>query len=57
MKCVSEVTHFVQKGIPAVCFGPGAIFRGCHGINEHVPIDDLLVHAKTLAAMILNWCK
>jgi acetylornithine deacetylase/succinyl-diaminopimelate desuccinylase family protein len=56
MKCVSEVTHFVKNGIPAVVFGPGAIFRGCHGIDEHVPIEQLVEHAKTLAAMIINWC-
>jgi acetylornithine deacetylase/succinyl-diaminopimelate desuccinylase family protein len=56
MKCVAEVTYFVQNGIPAVCFGPGGIFRGCHGIDEHVPVADVIDHAKALAAMIINWC-
>jgi acetylornithine deacetylase/succinyl-diaminopimelate desuccinylase family protein len=57
MKCVAEVTYFVQKGIPALVFGPGGIFRGCHGIDEHVPIQDLVDHAKSLAAMAMNWCR
>jgi acetylornithine deacetylase len=29
---------------------------GVHGVNEYVPIDEVIECAKAYAAMAINWC-
>jgi acetylornithine deacetylase len=42
-------------GIPTVVFGPGDI-RAAHRPDEHVPVADLEVAARTLAVAMLRFC-
>jgi len=42
-------------GIPTVVFGPGDV-RHAHRPDEHVPIDDLVDCARTIALSIVRFC-
>jgi len=42
-------------GTPSVCFGPGRI-EAAHTVDEHVPVQDLVDVAKTLAVTALRFC-
>ena len=42
-------------GIPTVIFGPG-ITPQMHAMNEHVPVENLIVATKVLALTIHSWC-
>jgi acetylornithine deacetylase len=44
-----------QGGIPTVLFGPGDV-RRAHRPDESVPVDDLLVVARTLALTAMRFC-
>jgi acetylornithine deacetylase len=44
-----------EGGIPTVLFGPGDV-RHAHRPDERVPIDDLLVVARTIALTTLRFC-
>jgi acetylornithine deacetylase len=44
-----------QGGIPTVQYGPGDA-RLAHGPFESVPVDQLLMTARTLAALIVDVC-
>jgi len=55
-KAASDATFMSDKGIPTVLFGPGDISRGVHGIDECVPIKQVITCAKVYAAMAINWC-
>ena len=52
----SDATFMSQKGIPSVLFGPGSHMMGIHGVDECVPIDQVITCAKVYAAMAINWC-
>ena len=46
---------FTLAGTPSVGFGPGDI-NLAHTVDEHVPIDDLVLCAQAIAVAALRWC-
>lgn len=46
--------HLHRAGIPTVLLGPGSITRQAHRPDESVPVDELLVAARTYAALAFN---
>jgi acetylornithine deacetylase/succinyl-diaminopimelate desuccinylase-like protein len=53
---VCDTSWFVKAGIPAVVFGPGGYWMGTHGIDEYVPIHEVIDCCKTLGVMAIDWC-
>ena len=53
---VTDANFLVEKGIPAINFGPGETIETAHAANEYLKIDDLTNVTKILASSILNWC-
>jgi acetylornithine deacetylase len=43
------------RGIAAICYGPGDI-RVAHSPNESLRVDELVLAAKTYAALAIEWC-
>jgi len=56
-KAVTDATFLCQSDIPAVILGPGDLMMGVHGVNEYVPIDQVIECAKIYATMAINWCE
>ena len=52
----TDLNYLVLKGIPGVILGPGDIADGVHGIDEFLPVNQLVECAKVYAATIVNWC-
>ena len=52
---VCDATFLTKAGIPTVVYGPGDILLA-HHCNEYVSIDDLMLCAKTLASVAIDWC-
>jgi acetylornithine deacetylase/succinyl-diaminopimelate desuccinylase-like protein len=52
---VSDATFFQRAGVPSVVYGPGDI-RFAHATDERISIDEIVLAAKTLALMMLDWC-
>jgi acetylornithine deacetylase len=48
-------TLILEGGIPAVCYGPGDIYRA-HTVDERVPITDLVACAQGIALAALRFC-
>jgi acetylornithine deacetylase len=48
-------TLIVEAGIPAVCYGPGDIHLA-HGVDERVPIADLVACTQGIALAALRFC-
>jgi acetylornithine deacetylase len=48
-------TFTLLADTPAVGFGPGG-FETAHAVDEHVPVDDLVTCAQTLAVAALRFC-
>ena len=46
---------FAREGIPAVCFGPGAL-RVAHSADEHVALDEVVQAATALTICAVRWC-
>ncbi len=56
-KAVDDAAYIQREcGIDAISFGPGNLSMGTHGPDEYLPIDQLIVATKVLAAMIIEWC-
>ena len=56
-KAVDDAAYIQKEcGVDAISFGPGDLYMGTHGPDEYIPIDQLIVYTKTLAAMIIEWC-
>lgn len=56
-KAVDDAAYIQRDcGVDAISFGPGDLHMGTHGPDEYIPIDQLIVGTKTLAAMIMEWC-
>jgi acetylornithine deacetylase len=52
----SDMRLFINDGhMPAVHYGPGDV-RLAHAVDEHVELADVVVAAKTIALMIVEWC-
>ncbi|MCL2482568.1 MAG: ArgE/DapE family deacylase [Propionibacteriaceae bacterium] len=43
-------------GLKSVAFGPGDI-QVAHSTDEFVPIDELVLAAKSIARMLIDWCE
>jgi acetylornithine deacetylase len=53
----SDLRFFTNDAkMPGVLYGPGDV-RVAHSLNEFVPIDEVISVAKTIALMIVRWCK
>ena len=52
---VCDATFLTGAGIPTVIYGPGDILMA-HHCDEHVSIEDLMLTAKTLASVAIDWC-
>ncbi len=48
-------TLTVEAGIPAVALGPGDL-RLAHGLDESVPVDELVTCAQALALTVMRFC-
>jgi acetylornithine deacetylase len=48
-------TLTVEAGIPAICLGPGDVYRA-HTSSESVPIADLVACAQALAVAAMRFC-
>ncbi len=53
---VCDASWFAKHGMPAVVFGPGGYWMGTHGVDEFVPIEDVIECCKALAIMAIDWC-
>jgi acetylornithine deacetylase len=42
-------------GVPTVHYGPGDVSLA-HGPSEHVPVDEVITAARTLAALTIDYC-
>jgi acetylornithine deacetylase len=51
----SDLRLLVRQGIPTVHYGPGDA-RLAHAPNEHVPVDEVLTAATTLAVLAADFC-
>jgi acetylornithine deacetylase len=56
LKAVDDQAFIQALGIPGVSMGPGNILMGGHGPDEHVPVKQIPMIAKTLALFIIDWC-
>jgi acetylornithine deacetylase len=53
----SDLRFFTNDAkMSGVLYGPGDV-RVAHALNEFVPIDEVIAVAKTIALMIVRWCK
>lgn len=52
---VCDATYLSQAGIPSIVFGPGDVLNA-HRLNENLPVDELILAAKTLAMAAMDWC-
>jgi acetylornithine deacetylase len=50
----TDTRAFVQRGIPAICFGPHG--ERLHGVDERVSLSSTIDTAKVLALFIRDWC-
>jgi len=46
--------HLHRAGIPTVLFGPGSITRQAHRPDESVPVDELVIAARTYTALAFD---
>ena len=51
----SDLRQYAAAGIPTVQYGPGAI-EHAHAVDEHVPIDDVVLSARAYAHLLLDLC-
>jgi acetylornithine deacetylase len=52
----ADMRHFIDTGgMPCVMYGAGDV-RVAHHADEFVPIDELLLVAKSLAVTMVDWC-
>ncbi len=51
----TDLRFYTAAGIPALHHGPGDL-RLAHGVGEQVPVEDVLLSARTLALLALRTC-
>jgi acetylornithine deacetylase len=51
----SDLRHYAAAGIPTLQYGPGQV-QHAHALDEHVPVEDLVVCARVYALLILRRC-
>ncbi|ADB49243.1 ArgE/DapE family deacylase [Conexibacter woesei] len=51
----ADAGTYLLDGIPAYCYGPGAIERA-HMIDEWVSVDELRTCAAVIARVVTDWC-
>jgi acetylornithine deacetylase/succinyl-diaminopimelate desuccinylase-like protein len=52
--CDANYWHALDQ--PSLVFGCGDPSWGIHGVDEHLPIADLLLAVKLFAAVSIGWC-
>lgn len=52
----SDGNYLFEQGIDTVTFGPGRFEMGTHGINEYIPVEDLILCTKVYALTMMGWC-
>ena len=55
-RAVCDGTYLVEKEIPTIICGPGALDDGAHGDNEFVSAKEVLDSVKIYASFICDWC-
>ncbi len=53
---VADMTWLNAAGIPAIAYGPGDLALA-HGVDERVPVEDLVAAARTYALLAASWCE
>ena len=53
---VCDANYWADRGQPCLVFGPGDPSWGIHGIDEHLPVADLLRAVRAFAAVTIAWC-
>lgn len=51
----SDGNYLVDHDVDVVVFGPGRFDMGAHGINEYVPIEQVIDCTKVFACALLDW--
>lgn len=51
----TDLRFYTAAGIPTVHYGPGDL-RLAHGVSEQVPVEDVLLSARSLALLALRTC-
>lgn len=52
---VCDATFLTERGVPTVTYGPGDI-GVAHADNEYASVDEIVMAAKTLAMLAIDWC-
>lgn len=52
----SDGNYISEYGIDVITYGPGRFEMGTHGVNEYIPIDDLIACTKIYAVTLIDWC-
>ena len=57
MPTPSDANVLAASGQPTLICGPGwLVGNGVHGLDEHIAVEELVLAAKSYAALILDWC-
>lgn len=52
----SDGNYISEYGIDVITYGPGRFEMGTHGVNECIPIDDVVACTKIYAVTLIDWC-
>lgn len=52
---LSDMRHFVKRGIPCVLYGPGRGYNP-HRADEYFHVDDLPTMVQVFLSLIDEWC-
>ena len=53
---VCDANYWAALGQPSLVCGPGDPSWGIHGVDEHLPVADLVAATKLFAAVSMAWC-
>ncbi len=51
----ADATVLAEFGVPTLIYGPGEIAMA-HAVDEHVPLDELVLATKVYALAAVRWC-
>lgn len=52
----SDGNYISEYGVDVITYGPGSFEMGTHGVNEYIPVEDLIACTKVYAVALLDWC-
>lgn len=52
----SDGNYISEHEIDVITFGPGRFNMGTHGVNEYIPVKDLIDCTKIYAVALIDWC-